>query len=120
MQYLFSFGIILCVSLAGEMLNRWIPLPIPASVYGLLIMLALLMTGAVKPDKIRRTAYQIIDWMSMMFVPACVGLMDVFDQLLPVALPFVVISLASTVLVLGVSGRVTQRVIRAGKDGEHD
>ena len=32
MQYLFPFGIILCVSLAGEMLNRWVPLPIPASV----------------------------------------------------------------------------------------
>lgn len=116
MQYLVSFGIILCVSLAGEMLNRWIPLPIPASVYGLLIMLVLLASGAVRLDKIRRTAYQIIDWMSMMFVPACVGLMDVFDQLLPVVLPFLAISLVSTVLVLGVSGRVTQRVIRAGKD----
>lgn len=112
MEFLFSFGIILGVSLAGELLHFWIPLPVPASVYGLLLMLGLLMTGALKLERIRATAYRLIDWMSIMFVPACVGLMDNFDKLLPVVVPFVVISLVSTVIVLAASGHATQWVIR--------
>ena len=120
MPFLFSFGIILGVSLAGELLHFWIPLPIPASVYGLLLMLALLLTGALKLKKIRRTAYQLIEWMTIMFVPACVGLMETFDTLLPVVLPFVLISLISTVVVLGVSGHVTQLVIRRERSRGHE
>ena len=35
----------MAVSFVGEILHAVLPLPIPASIYGLVLMLALLMTG---------------------------------------------------------------------------
>lgn len=48
MRYVKQIGIILGITLAGEILNHVVPLPVPAGVYGLFIMLAALMCGAVK------------------------------------------------------------------------
>lgn len=44
MKYIKQFGIILLISFLGEILRAVIPLPIPASIYGLVLMLAALMT----------------------------------------------------------------------------
>ena len=112
MQQLMQLTIILGVSFAGEALRALIPLPIPASVYGLCLMLLLLATGVVKLERIKRVSQLLIELMPVMFIPACVGLMDVFDLLLPVFVPFVALCLAGTALVMGVTGRVTQAVIR--------
>ena len=42
MKFLKQFTIILIVSFIGEILNHLIPLPVPASIYGLVIMFACL------------------------------------------------------------------------------
>ena len=57
MKYLKQFGIILFVSLLGELLRMLIPLPIPASVYGLVLMLILLMTGIIKLQQIKEVCF---------------------------------------------------------------
>ena len=56
MKHLKQIAIILAVSFAGEALHSLIPLPVPGSIYGLLLMLALLMTGVVKIHEVRRSA----------------------------------------------------------------
>ena len=112
MFYLMQLGIILGVSFAAEILHAALPLPVPASVYGLCLMLALLLSGALKPSQLKPTSSYLIEVMPIMFVPSCVGLMEVFGQLVPVLVPFVLICLVSTVAVIGATGRVTQRIIR--------
>ena len=112
MHFLMQFAIILSVSFAGEALRALLPLPVPASVYGLCLMLALLCTGVLKPETLRPTSQYLIDVMPIMFVPSCVGLMNVFGELVPVLLPFVAICLISTVLVIGATGRMAQFMIR--------
>ena len=52
MKHLNQFCIILCFSLAGEVLNRVIPLPIPASVYGILLLFLALCIVAVVAAKV--------------------------------------------------------------------
>lgn len=47
-----QFLVIMAVSFVGEILHAVLPLPIPASIYGLVLMLALLMTGALKLDAV--------------------------------------------------------------------
>ena len=47
-----QFLVIMAVSFVGEILHAVLPLPIPASIYGLVLMLALLMTGALKLDTV--------------------------------------------------------------------
>lgn len=112
MRYLKQFTIILTISLLGEVLHYIIPLPVPASIYGLLLMLAALMTGVVKRDSVREAGAFLVEIMPVMFIPAAVGLLEAWGVLRPVWLPVAVITVVSTVLVMGVSGLVTQFVIR--------
>lgn len=112
MRYLKQFTIILTISLLGEVLHYFIPLPVPASIYGLLLMLAALMTGVVKRDSVREAGVFLVEIMPVMFIPAAVGLLEAWGVLRPVWLPVAVITVVSTVLVMGVSGLVTQFVIR--------
>ena len=100
-----QFLVIMAVSFVGEILHAVLPLPIPASIYGLVLMLALLMTGALKLDAVE-------DAGKFMFIPAGVGLMESWGELKAVLVPVLVITLVSTIVVMVVSGRVTQAVIR--------
>ena len=50
-----------------------LPLPVPASVYGLVLMLAALMTGIIKVGQVEETADFLIEIMPVMFVPAGVA-----------------------------------------------
>ena len=111
MLYLRQFCIILFVSFLGELLHVIIPLPIPASVYGLVLMLSALCTGIIKINQVKETAGFLIEIMPVMFIPAAVGLLDAWPVLKPVCLPVILITLITTVIVMAVTGQVTQRMI---------
>lgn len=121
MLYLRQFCIILFVSFLGELLHAMIPLPIPASVYGLILMLSALCTGILKLNQVKETAGFLIEIMPVMFIPAAVGLLDSWPFLRPVWIPFIVITLISTVIVMAVTGRITQKMIQKDKrNGDMD
>jgi len=107
-----QFAIIAGVSCLGEGLRMLIPLPIPASVYGLVLMLLGLMTGVIKLEKVQYGAAFLIEIMPLLFIPAAVGLTQSWTQLVPVWLPVLAITLLTTVIVMGCVGKVTQGVIR--------
>lgn len=115
MKYLKQFGIILAVSFLGEILKALIPLSIPANIYGLVIMLLALITKAIKLSDVKETAYFLVEVMTIMFIPAGVGLMATWDSLKDIIIPVIVITLITTVVVMAVTGRITQMVIRLEK-----
>ena len=98
---------ILLFSFIGEFFRMVIPLPVPASVYGLVLLLAALLTGVIKLDQVEGAADFLIEIMPVMFIPAAVGLLNAWDVLRPGG-----VTVVTTVLVMGVTGQVTQRVIR--------
>ena len=107
-----QFCIIMGISFLGELLKYFLPFPIPASIYGLVLMLAALMSGIVKLKEVEAAGDFLIETMPMMFIPAGVGLMNEWDALSDIWLPFLVIIAVTTVVVMGVTGRVTQGIIR--------
>ena len=111
-KLLYQFGIIMFVTFLGEFLHCLIPLPIPASIYGLLLMLAGLMTKVIKLEQVKIAADFLIEIMPMMFIPAGVGLLTAWGILKPVCVPIILITVITTVVVMIVTGRVTQAVIR--------
>lgn len=115
MKFLRQFMIILAISFVGEVLKYIIPLPIPASIYGLVILFVALETRLIKLSSVKDTAKFLIEIMPLMFIPAGVGLLDSWGVLQPVILPVAVITIVSTIIVMGVSGVVTQAVIRRQK-----
>ena len=117
MRLMRQFGIIAAMTCIGELMHYFIPLPVPGSIYGLLLMLAALMTGIVKLEQVRETAEFLIDAMPLMFIPAGVGLMTAWGQLRQILLPVTIITFVSTVAVMGVTGRVTELLLEVTARG---
>ena len=115
MNYLKQFAVILGVCLLGEGLRWLLPLPIPASIYGLALMLLLLVSRLVKLEQVENAADFLIQIMTPMFIPAAVGLMDQFQSLRAILLPFLVINLVGLVVTFAVTGLVTQFFLRREK-----
>lgn len=118
MKYVKQFFIIVFVSFLGEILNEVIPLPVPASIYGLLLMLLCLCTKLVKVEDVKQTSNFLLEIMPMMFIPAAVGLITAADVLKQNLVAYAVITVVTTVAVMSVSGIVTQLVCRKKKKGE--
>ena len=112
MKLLYEFGVILAVTFVGELLYALLPLPIPASIYGLIVMLICLGTKVVKLSQVKIAADFLIDIMPPMFIPAAVGLIVVWGDLKEILIPVVVITCLSTVIVMVCTGKVTQTLIR--------
>ena len=81
MKYMRQFGIILGVTCAGELMKYFIPLPIPGSIYGLLLMFVLLLTKVIKVENVKDVGEFLIEIMPLMFIPAGVGLMASWGEL---------------------------------------
>ena len=111
MKYIVQFEIILAISLVGELLNRVIPLPVPASIYGMIILFTGLCTGLIKLNMVREAGKFLIYLMPLMFVPAAVGLLDNWVVMKEFIVAILVISFVSTLAVVAVTGHVTQFII---------
>lgn len=120
MKYVKQISIILGITLAGEALSQFLPLPVPAGVYGLFLLLAALISGAVKLESVEGTGNFLMDTMSMMFIPAMAGIIESADQLRAVILPFLLIILVSTVIVMMVTGKVAQKMVEAGEKKQEE
>ena len=111
MKLLYQFGVIMAVTLCGEVLHAVLPLPVPASIYGLLIMLFCLCTSVIKLSQVKVAADFLIDIMPPMFIPAAVGLVTVWADLRKIAVPVVTIIIVTTILVMICTGRVSQGIM---------
>jgi holin-like protein len=114
--------IILLISFIGEILHLFVPLPVPAGIYGLLIMLTGLNRKLITPNDVGVVGIFLIEIMPVMFIPAAVGLLDSWKTLIPILVPFLVITLSSTILVMIVTGKSAQIIMEAGreKDGKNE
>lgn len=122
MKYMKQLCIILGVTCVGELFKYFIPLPIPGSIYGLLLMLICLMTGFIKVDSVRETGEFLIEIMPLMFIPAGVGLMASWGQLSGILIPVMLITVISTFVVMVVTGKVTDYLLskKSEKRGEQN
>ena len=118
MKYVKQFMMIMLFTFLGEVLREVLPLPVPASIYGLVLMFVALLTGVLKVEKVRETGKFLIEIMPLMFIPAAAGLIDAWPSLKPVGVPIVVIMVVSTVIVMVLSGWVTQFMMHRKKKSE--
>ena len=124
MKYVKQFLIILIMAVLGGILNWLIPLPIPATVWGMLLMFIALMCGVVKLDQVEDTADFFMGIMPMLFVPLAVGLMDTWQILADYAMPIIIIVVASFFICYAVTGKTADIIIsrssRADASGKED
>ena len=118
MKYVKQFGIILLIPFAGEALNYLLPLPVPASIYGLVLMFLCLQLRVFRLEDVRDTALFLIEIMPLMFIPAAVGLLESWDIIRPSWIQYILITVSTTFIVMVAAGLVTQAVIRRTKKGD--
>ena len=95
-----------------------LPLPIPASIYGMVILFIGLLTGLIKLEQVKDVGKFLIEIMPVMFIPAGVGLMESWGTLKPFVLPVSVITVITIVTVMVATGICSQWVIRKEKKQE--
>lgn len=120
MKYLRQLLIILIFSFIGEVLHSLIPIQVPASIYGLVLLFIALLTGIIQLPQVKETAKYLIEIMPLMFIPAGVGLLESWGNLKSILVPVLLLLVASTILVMGVSGKVTQGIIQRSKRKESE
>lgn len=108
MKYIPQFLYILSFSLIGEVLQAAIPLPIPAAIYGLVLLLIALATGLLKVRQVEDAANWLISVMPILYVPICVKILEYWGVISQNAAAIITITVVSTFLVFSVSGLVTQ------------
>ena len=105
-----EFARIAAFCVVGEVCQLVMPLPIPASVYGLMMLLAALRFGVVKLEQVRTAALFLTGIFPLLFVPAAAGVMDLWADLQAMLVPVLLALIPITILVMTVSGCVTQRL----------
>lgn len=112
MKYIKQLTIVLILSLISEFLGAVIPLPIPACVYGIVIMFILLETKLLPLRAVEETGRFLITVMPIMFIPPAIRLIGLWDVLKPIWLICLIIVFFTTFLVMLISGKVTDAILR--------
>ncbi len=115
MKYMKQFENILGITCIGEILKYFIPLPIPASIYGLILMLGLLGAKVIRVEQVKDVGEFLIEIMPLMFIPAGVGLIEAWDEVRNVLLPLSVITALSTIFVMIATGKMTDYILKKRK-----
>ncbi|MBQ7831988.1 MAG: CidA/LrgA family protein [Lachnospiraceae bacterium] len=118
MKYIFQTGIIFAITLIGEILAGLLPLPIPGSIYGLILLFLLLLTGVLKLKYVEGAGNFFLAILPFLFISNCVSLMDSMELLGNHAIVIVVLTIVSTLLVMVVTGGVAQFFISRRKKAE--
>ena len=117
MKYFSQLLIILGFTLAGEALQRLVPLGIPAAVYGLALLFLSLCFGFVKLEQVKEVGSFMTSILSILFVGPTVGIVELWGLIQPHLLPIFLLLVSTTVLTFGISGVITQALSRKGGEG---
>ena len=120
MNYIFQLAIIFGISFIGELLNVILPLPVPASVYGLIIMFLLLCTKIVKLEQVETVSEYLMAIMPLFFIEPTVGIMNSYGLVKGNILALFLACFLSFAAVIAVTGLVSQTIIRFQRKKEDE
>ena len=121
MRYLQQAVIIAGVTFAAEIIKYFVPLPVPASIYGLILLFILLKSGVLKLGQIEDVGGLLLELMPLLLVPASVSFLTVLDTIQGMLLPVLIMGFVGTTVVMIVTGLVSQRIIqRDRKEKGHE
>ena len=115
LKYLKQILIITAITILAYLLNYLLPIPLPASIYGIFLLFLALNFKIIKFEQIKDVGQFLIFILPLLLVPMGVGLMDSWAALSEILIPTLVIAFSTTLIVLFVTGKVVDAVIRRDK-----
>jgi holin-like protein len=107
-----SLTTLLVFQCLGEGISYLVSLPVPGPVIGMLLLFAFVMLRPKVADAIEPTALELLRHLSLLFIPAGVGIMVSVDKIRGDALAVVVSLAVSTTLAIAVTALVTRALLR--------
>lgn len=107
-----SFALLLVCQLVGELLVQFIALPIPGPVVGMSLLFLLLAIKRGIPQRLRQTCLTLLSHLSLLFVPAGVGVMVYFEAIAQEWLVILVALVVSTIATIAVTAFTMSRLAR--------
>jgi holin-like protein len=115
MPLIMGMSVLLICQFLGELLARGLMLSVPGPVFGMVILLVGLMVRGKVPESLRMTGEGLLRYLTLLFVPAGVGLMAHFRLIGQDLWPILVTLVVSTAVTLGVTAWVLDRLNRRGR-----
>ncbi len=115
MKYIRQLCIIFIFSFLGELCHAVIPLSVPPSVYGMVLLFAALKLKIVPKEAVREAGSFLVALLPLVFVVPAVGLLEHWHMIVGRAVAFGCLIFVSMILTFGVSGLITQIFIRSRK-----
>lgn len=112
MKFLRQILLIFLFSFLGELLHGLIPWPIPASIYGMVLLFLALALKIIRIEWIKDSGTFLVSLLPLLFVAPIVSLLDCWDQIRPYIIPILLILIFTTVLCFAVAGWITQWLVR--------
>ena len=81
MKHLYQFLVLTAFVLLGEAVRFLVPLPVPAGIWGLVLLFLALWTGVVKLGQVEGAAKFFLGILPVLFIVPAVGVMDVFADI---------------------------------------
>ncbi|MFB6325752.1 CidA/LrgA family protein [Pantoea deleyi] len=119
-RYLRAFIIIYLCLYAGIGLAALLPIKLPGSILGMLILFALLASQILPVNWVKPGCHLLIRYMALLFVPISVGVMSYTDILTAQFGPIVISCVVSTFLVLSIVGVSAQHLHSRRPAGDAD
>lgn len=112
MQFLNGITLLLFYQLLGEIIVRLLDLPVPGPVLGMLMLFVTLVIRGQTPASVAQASNGLLGHLSLLFVPAGVGLMAHFHRIEQAWLPIVLALVLSTLLTMVVTALIMQLAMR--------
>lgn len=112
MKFLNGVTLLLVYQLTGEILVRLIGLPIPGPVLGMVMLFVTLMIRGSAPDSLSEASSALLSHLSLLFVPAGVGMMTHFGRIADEWLPITLALFLSTVITMVATALIMQLTTR--------
>ena len=119
MKHLRQLAILFALCAAGDLLSLLTAGRLPGNVLGMMLLFVLLVTGLLRLSHIEDAADFFLKNMAFFFLPACLGVLEIYDEIRDVVLPLLAVCLLTTLLTAAVTAAVVRLVLRLQKKGEN-
>lgn len=111
-KIIIQIGLLYVFYLIGTFIQTTFNLFVPGSVIGLILLFILLVTNVIKVSFVEDGARFMVNHLVLFFIPAFVGIINYLNVFAHKGFLLIVITVVSTILVIGVSGKISERLYK--------
>lgn len=112
MNFLNGITLLLVYQLVGEVTVRLLDVPIPGPVLGMVMLFVTLLIRGQAPESVDQASSALLSHLSLLFVPAGVGMMVHFDRIAEEWVPITLALLLSTIVTMVATALIMQLTTR--------